>query len=112
MSGWSVSDVTTIQDGEPFSLADSEGGSIYYGAGSANSRAALADPVDCSSRTGICKSGIPLISSGSNSQRATPGNNWLNPAAFIPLNSIAASSPYCIGGGFNPTGSPTAPCGD
>jgi hypothetical protein len=112
LSGWSVSGVTTIQDGEPFSLADSQGGSIYYGTGSANSRAVLADPVDCSPRTGICKSGIPLVSSGSNSQRATPGNNWLNTAAYIPLNSITASSPYCIGGVFNPTGSATDPCGD
>jgi Carboxypeptidase regulatory-like domain len=114
LGGWTVSGVTTVQDGEPFSLEDSQGGSIYYGAGSANSRAALADPVDCSATTGNCRSGIPVISSGSTTQRAL--TNWLNPAAFISMtvNSatpLPASSPYCIGGMPNPGGSPSAPCG-
>jgi hypothetical protein len=110
LGGWTVTGVTTIQDGLPFSIQDGQGGSIYYGGtGSANSRAALADPVNCSSTTGVCKSGVPLISSGSTTQRAT--TNWLNTAAFIPLNSITASSPYCIGGTSNPGGNPNDPCG-
>jgi hypothetical protein len=52
---------------------------------------------------------VPLVTSGSNQQRAT--TNWLNKSAFTPLNSITASSPYCIGGTSNPLGSPNAPCG-
>jgi Carboxypeptidase regulatory-like domain len=125
LSGWSVSGVTTIQDGLPFSLTDSQGGSIYYGMGSANSRAALADPVDCNPRTGNCKSGVPLISSGGQFSRVNPANpnsNWLNTAAFISLcttssptctSPVSQTSPYCIGGTANTNGpgSPADPCG-
>jgi Carboxypeptidase regulatory-like domain len=121
LSGWSISGVTTIQDGLPFSLEDSQGGSIYYGAGSANSRAALTDPVNCNSK-GVCQSGVSLISSGSSTQRATPGSNWLNVAAFTSLcvaasptctSPISQTSPDCIGGtpNTNGPGSPTDPCG-
>jgi hypothetical protein len=116
LGGWSISGITTIQDGLPFSIQDSLGASIYYGGtGSSTSRAALSDPVDCSASTGVCQSGVPLASSGSNQTRAT--SNWLNyqgpanPGAFIPLGTIAASSPYCIGGVPNAAGSPSAPCG-
>jgi Carboxypeptidase regulatory-like domain len=109
LSGWSISGVTTIQDGLPFSLSDSQGASIYFGTGSANSRAALADPVNCNPNTGNCKSGVPLISSGSTTSRAI--NGWLNTSAYIPLGSITASSPYCIGGTPNPGGNANAPCG-
>jgi Carboxypeptidase regulatory-like domain len=109
LSGWSISGVTTIQDGLPFSITDSQGESIYYSTGSANSRGALVDPVNCSAVTGNCKSGVPLISSGSTTQRAS--TNWLNTSAYIALGSITASSPYCIGGTPNPGGNPNAPCG-
>jgi Carboxypeptidase regulatory-like domain len=113
LSGWTLSGVTTIQNGEPFTPTDSQGGSIFFGVGT-DSRAALADPVDCSAATGNCKSGIPITSSGSTTSRAL--TNWLNPAAFIPLTAnsatpLPASSPYCIGGTPNPTGSASAPCG-
>jgi Carboxypeptidase regulatory-like domain len=125
LGGWSVSGVTTIQDGLPFWIIDGGGGSIYFNTG-ADSRAALADPVDCNAVTGNCKSGIPIATSGSTTSRATPGNLWVNPAAFISLSPtwapspanpsvnlspLPASSPYCIGGTPNPGGSPTAPCG-
>jgi hypothetical protein len=63
LGGWTLSGVTTIQDGEPFSVVDSAGGSIFYGAGSANARAELADPVNCTS-FGVCQSGIPIATSG------------------------------------------------
>lgn len=123
LSGWSLSGVTTIQDGLPFWITDGGGGSIYGGVGT--SRAALADPVGCSPTTGNCKSGIPLATSGSTDYRATPGHFWVNPNAFIalsptasnggnpslPFQPLPADSPYCIGGTFNPSGSPTAPCG-
>ena len=111
LSGWSLSGVTTIQDGLPFWLVDSGGGSIYYGTGSGNSRAALFAPVNCSAATGNCHSAIPIATSGSTTSRAYPGNNWVNPSAFTPLASIKANSPYCIGGVPNPGGLATDPCG-
>jgi hypothetical protein len=129
LSGWAVSGVTTIQDGLPFWIVDGGGGSIYGGVGS--SRAALADPLDCSANTGNCKSGIPIATSGSTTDRATPGNLWVNPQAFIALSPtwaeplpptkplglapLPASSPYCIGGTPNPEPygppNPNDPCG-
>ncbi len=117
MSGWSVSGVTTIQDGLPFWIVDGNGGTIY-GAGTA--RAALADPIDCSAIRMSCKSGIPEATSGSTTKRATPGNSWVNVGAYISMctspsptcpNPLPADSPYCIGGVQNSGGSPTAPCG-
>ncbi len=112
LSGWSVSGVTTIQDGLPFWIVDGGGASIY-GAGS--SRAALAHPSVCNA-SGNCQSAIPIATSGSTTSRATPGNLWVNPAAFINLSPTAANplpsdSPYCIGGTYTPSGSPLAPCG-
>ncbi len=120
LGGWTFSGVTTVQNGLPFWIVDGGGGSIY---GSMNSRAALADPVDCNSKTGNCKSGIPIATSGSNTSRAT--GYWVNPSAFIslspttyatpnaklPYTYLPANSPYCIGGTPNPTGNPNAPCG-
>jgi hypothetical protein len=79
-SGWSLSGVTTIQNGLPFWIVDGVGASIY-GAGS--SRAALRDPIDCHTARQSCKAGIPIATSGSTTERATPGNFWVNPAAFI-----------------------------
>lgn len=121
LGGWSLSGVTTIQNGLPFWIVDGGGGSIY---GSDNSRAALADPVDCNPTTKSCKSGIPIATSGSTTSRATPGKFWVNPGAFISLSPttyagpnalgltpLPASSPYCIGGTPNPGGSATVACG-
>jgi Carboxypeptidase regulatory-like domain len=96
-SGWSVSGVTTIQDGLPFSVVSSAGGSIYYGAASANTRAQLADPVNCNVY-GVCQSGIPTASSGSTTSRAI--NGWVNDAAFGTGSGIAFTPTAlpCIGG--------------
>jgi len=96
-SGWSISGVTTIQDGLPFSVVNSGGGSIYYGATSANTRAQLVDPVACNG-FGVCKSGIPVASSGSTTYRALHG--WVNDAAFgtgTGLSFVPEALP-CIGG--------------
>jgi hypothetical protein len=123
LGGWTLSGVTTIQNGQPFTVLDSAGNSIY-GAGA--SRAALADPINCSPVTGNCQSGIPIATSGSNTERL---NNWINPDAFIRLctvsgfsgalptncpaaDALPASSPYCIGGLDNSeSGDLNAPCG-
>lgn len=121
LGGWTLSGVTTIQSGQPFTIVDSQGGSIYYGTGNANSRAALASPTNCNPVTGNCQSTVPLTTSGGKSQRVDPNNpaaNWLNGAAFISMttspfapNPLPASSPYCIGGTSNPSGNPNAACG-
>ncbi len=115
LSGWSVSGVTTIQDGLPFWITDANGGTIYGTVGT--SRAALADPINCSKVRFSCQSGIPEATSGSTTFRATPGNSWVNASAYTSMctscaTPLPASSPYCIGGIANPGGSATAPCGD
>jgi hypothetical protein len=111
VSGWSISGVTTIQDGLPFTVVNSAGGSIYYGATSANTRAQLADPVNCN-KFGVCQSGIPVASAGSTTYRAVHG--WVNDAAFGTGTGthFTPEALPCIGGIFNPTGSATDPCGD
>ena len=117
LGGWTVSGVTTVQNGEPFTITDSLAGTIY---GTIPSRAALADPVDCSASTGNCNSATPIATSGSSYARVVSGLNggasWVNPAAFTSLNNgvfgtLLASSPYCIGGTPNPGGSSSAICG-
>jgi hypothetical protein len=98
LSGWTVSGVTTIQDGEPFSVIDGNAGVIYYGGsgvpfGGGGVRAELAP-----SHTGVCGAdgvcqGIGLTTPGGNASRlggAFGGHGWINPAAYT-------SSP-CIGG--------------
>jgi Carboxypeptidase regulatory-like domain len=112
LSGWTISGVTTIQNGQPFTVVDGGGGTIYYDTGNAGTRAALANPVNCSIKG--CGSSVPLITSGGKSQRVDPNNpnsNWFNTSAFIPLGTITASSPYCIGGTPNLGGDPNATCG-
>jgi hypothetical protein len=114
LGGWSISGVTTIQNGAPFTVIDGGGGTIFGTAGAfggSGIRAALANPANCNS-SGVCSSGTPIATSGSNKSRI---NNWINAAAFIPLGSIPASSPYCIGGVPNPgaygTPDPSEACG-
>ena len=111
--GWSVSGITTIQDGEPFSIIDGNGGKIYWGVGGTafctgcNVRAELAP-----ANTGKCHvdgvcDGTGVATSGSNYARVlsglTGGDGWINHSAF--------TSTPCIGGTPNPTGSAAASCG-
>jgi len=136
LSGWTISGITTVQSGEPFTVVDGGGGSIY---GVATSRAALASPGSCS-HDGNCNSSIPIATSGSTKQRVLEGLpdspeytgvGWINPDAFISLSPatyapipgvppanpalpfvpLPASSPYCIGGVPNGAGSAGAACG-
>src|ERR1019366_4663642 len=111
LGGWTISGVTTMQNGQPFTIVDTAGATIY---GAGGSRAALADPVNCDAVTGNCQSSVPLVTSGGKSARVDPNNpnaNWLNPSAFTALSSATATSPYCIGGTFSATGSSLATCG-
>jgi len=121
LSGWSLSGVGTIQDGQPFTITDSAGGSIY---GLTDSRALLnpATTGKCDS-LGNCQSDVPIATSGSTTQRVLTG--WLNTNAFEQMctvgsfgtlsascgNALPASSPYCIGGLSNPGGNGALPCG-
>ena len=121
LSGWNISGVTTIQDGQPFSITDSAGGSIY---GLTTSRALLNPGTTgkCNSHSN-CQSTVPIATSGSTTQRVL--NGWLNINAFEPMCTVGsfgtlsatcttplpASSPYCIGGISNPGGDSSAPCG-
>ena len=117
LGGWTVSGVTTVQNGEPFTITDSLAGTIY---GTIPSRAALASPIDCNASTGNCNSQTAIATSGSSYARVVSGLNggpsWVNPAAFVSLNNgvfgtLPANSPYCIGGTPNPGGSAEAVCG-
>jgi len=94
LGGWTVSGVTTIQDGEPFSIRDTNGGGIYYGFagpspsipfGGVSSLAEIASPTACSTKG--CGSTIPLATTGSPLSRV---NGYINAAAF--------TSVPCIGG--------------
>jgi hypothetical protein len=99
LAGWIVSGVTIIQDGEPFTIIDSSGGSIYYGGALPNVasiRSDLASPGKCNS-LGNCRSTIPLATSGSTKCRlgivvtgCATNAGWINGAAF--------TAPVCIGG--------------
>jgi Carboxypeptidase regulatory-like domain/TonB-dependent Receptor Plug Domain len=110
LGGWSLSGVTTIQDGEPFTVIDSNAGVIYYGRGGTpfgggGVRAELADATNCN-HFGVCQSGTSLATSGGDQSRlggAFGGPGWINAAGF-------ANAP-CIGGTPNPGGNPADACG-
>ncbi len=97
IGGWSVSGVTTIQDGTPFTVVDSSGGTLYYGSSLATGaiiRAQLANPGNCNS-LGICKSGTPLNTSGSMKCRL----------GIVVLGGNGAPLPCdIVGGVVSPTG--------
>jgi hypothetical protein len=117
LSGWSLSGITTVQNGQPMTVTDAGGGTIYGG----SSRALLADGVNCKG-DGVCASGIKVATSGSTTQRVlsglpgsptfgSPTAGWINGNAFTSFATITASSPFCIGGVFDPFGSAAATCG-
>ena len=119
LSGWTVSGVTTLQNGQPFTITDGGGGSIYGGASRALLSAAFTGK--CGSN-GVCQPSKSVATSGSTTARVLsdlPGSStynpatggWINQSAFTSFASIPADSPYCIGGISNPTGSATALCG-
>jgi Carboxypeptidase regulatory-like domain/TonB-dependent Receptor Plug Domain len=63
--GWSISGVTTLQSGEPFSVNDPAGGTIYgYTSSTGTSRAELAHPGKCSAVTGNCTSTVAFGTPG------------------------------------------------
>jgi hypothetical protein len=104
LGGWGVSGVTTIQDGLPFTVTDGSttAATLLYGpslpATGPVARAELADPVDCD-KFGVCKSGVPLLSTGGsmqcrlgiavftapNTELPCSGVPYINPSAFTSL---------------------------
>lgn len=88
LGGWSVSGVTTVQDGNPFTIIDSSGPTLLYGssiATGASVRAELASPGTCNS-LGVCKSAVPLATSGSIDSRlggSFGGPGFIQKSAFV-----------------------------
>ncbi len=119
LSGWGISGVVTLQDGEPFSVIDSNGGTAYFGAGGlafctgCNVRAQLmpANTGNCNPTNGVC-SAVGAATSGSTTARVRDGltdpcgAGWLNitafgtltpPNPFAPCGTFTSAIP-CIGG--------------
>jgi len=120
LGGWSISGITTIQNGQPFTVTDSTGGTIYWGAGGTafctgcNIRAELmpANTGGCRA-DGVCQT-IGAATGGSNHQRvmsgltdpcSTASSGWVNLFAYgaqIPANPFSPcgfiSAIPCIGG--------------
>jgi hypothetical protein len=109
--GWTVSGVTTFQDGEPFTVTDGNGGTIFGagGFGGGGIRAEL-NPTHTGAcnQYGVCN-GIGLSTSGSNSARVLAGlsgvpcaSGWINVQAFGSCTGLggtfAATGTPCIGG--------------
>ena len=110
LGGWTVSGITTIQNGQPFSVTDNTAGTIYWGAGGTafctgcDIRAQLAPANTGGCRAdGVCGS-FGVATSGSNVARVesglTGGNGWINHAAFVPAPCIGGTvQGNCIGSG-------------
>jgi hypothetical protein len=84
LNDWTWSGVTTIQDGVPFTVYDSNSGSVFFSGGM---------PGDMFGPTQICP-GVPFLTSGPVETRLGPPystNGYLNPAAFA--DSGACSLP-------------------
>jgi hypothetical protein len=70
LGGWSISGVTTVQDGEAFTATDGYGGTLYgYSTTGGPSRAELANPGKCDAATGNCQSTVRFATSGGVEQR-------------------------------------------
>ena len=112
LGGWTVSGVTTIQDGEPFTVIDGNAGTIFGagGFGGGGVRAELASPGKCNSY-GVCQSAVALATSGSTESRVASLSSagtcnasigWVNLLAYGSctglFGSFAATGAPCIGG--------------
>lgn len=108
LSGWTVSGVTTIQDGEPFTVIDGNAGTIYGATGSVRAQLNAANTGKCNSY-GVCQS-IGVATTGSTTSRVisglTAGNcgansTWINTAAYGSCGLFGFSDvgmAPCIGG--------------
>ena len=131
LGGWTVSGVTTIQNGQPFTVIDGNGGAIFgaggFGGGGVRAELNPSFASKCNN-LGVCN-GTHLATPGSNHDRVlsglVPGScgtgvGWINQNAFgNPAGTctgfggtFSAMPTPCIGGTPNPGGLPFLPCGD
>ncbi len=113
LGGWSVSGVTTIQDGEPFTVIDGNAGTIFgaggFGGGGVRAELAPGATGKCN-QYGVCQ-GIGVATTGGNHNRVISGIDgspcssnvgWINLTAYGsctgPGGSFAATGAPCIGG--------------
>lgn len=107
LGGWTVSGVTTIQDGEPFTVIDTTAGTIYSPTGAGfgiGARAELsAGNTGACNSFGVCKS-LGVATGGSNFARVmsglTGGDGWINHSAYTTAPCIGGVTPGdCAGSG-------------
>jgi hypothetical protein len=113
LGGWTVSGVTTVQDGEPFTVIDGNAGTIFgaggFGGGGVRAELNPANTGKCNSY-GVCQS-IGVATTGSSSSRVISGlaiggncatnGSWINTAAYGvcgPFGFSDAGMAPCIGG--------------
>jgi hypothetical protein len=127
--GWTVSGVTTIQDGEPFTVIDGNAGTIFgaggFGGGGVRAELKPGNTGKCNS-FGVCQS-VGVATGGSNTSRVISGLNaettgacngtsgWVNILAYGncgPFGFSDSGMAPCIGGVPNPGGVATDPCGE
>jgi hypothetical protein len=123
LGGWTVSGVTTLQDGEPFTVIDGNGGTIFgaggFGGGGVRAELNPGFQGKCNN-LGVCR-GVNLATHGSNHDRVVAGLNappctsaWINLDAYGSTagtcsglgGAFAAEGTPCIGGIPNPAGGP------
>ncbi len=125
LGGWTVSGVTTVQDGEPFTVIDGNAGTIFGATGSVRAELKTANTGKCNSY-GVCQS-VGVATTGSNTSRVISGltanGNCATDGSWINVNAYGNCSPFgfsdagmapCIGGIPNTTPGATAtdPCGE
>jgi len=108
LSGWTVSGVTTVQDGEPFTVIDGNAGTIYGATGSVRAELRASNTGKCNSY-GVCQS-IGVATTGSTTSRVISGltggncganSTWINTAAYGSCGLFGFSDvgmAPCIGG--------------
>jgi Carboxypeptidase regulatory-like domain len=121
LGGWTVSGVTTVQNGQPMTVTDAGGGSIYVAMGGSRALLSPAFTGKCGAN-GVCQPSQSVATTGSTTARVLsdlPGSptynavsgGWINQTAFTSFSTVTATSPYCIGGVPNASGSPDNLCG-
>lgn len=107
LSGWAVSGVTTLQDGEPFTVIDGNAGTIYGATGSVRAELNPANTGKCNSY-GVCQS-VNVATTGSTTSRVisglagncAPNSTWINTSAYGSCGLFGFSDvgmAPCIGG--------------
>jgi len=103
LNSWTFSGVTTLQSGNPVSLWDSRGGTIFFGSQTATTSLVLQPAQYCG---GMGVANVP--STGSNVQRVTTG--WFNnPAGIFCAPPVLGQDGVATGYGNSGVGTVTGP---